>query len=225
LIKHNPLAHLACWPTGPTGLLAQQNRRPTQPTWLGLTSRLGSGSTDPARPLSLVYSPLTPELAGDPDRPRRRPAVPADPGNLCRRRLDRMLASTSSTDTSSWNPRVLPLRGDLDGFPLGIRRHQSPPVRNCSQPPLLCLLRIPWCWRCAVHAGGRLPWIASSRPRGHCSAMPSGQASGRRVSSFFSFYLTLYFSPWPWSLTIWSRPMSQAHRAGSVILLMTLVIL
>jgi hypothetical protein len=78
---------------------------------------------------------------------------------------------------------------------------------------------------CVCTPVGRLPWIASSRPRGHCSAMPSGQASGRRVSPFFPFYLTLYSSPWPWSLTIWSRPMSQAHRACSVMLLMTLVIL
>jgi hypothetical protein len=36
-------------------MLAQQNRWPTQPTWLGLTSRLGSGSTDPARPLSRLF--------------------------------------------------------------------------------------------------------------------------------------------------------------------------
>jgi hypothetical protein len=75
-----------------------------------------------------------------------------------------------------------------------------------------------------VYAGGRLPWFASCRPRGHCSAMPSGYATGRRVSSIFSFYLTLYSTLWPRYLTIWSRPMSQAHWAGSVMLLMTLVI-
>jgi hypothetical protein len=120
---------LAYWPNWPVG--------PTEPTahpahLAGLNQLARVWSTDPARAPPLVYSPLTPELAGDPDRPRRRPANPADSGNLCRRRLYRMLASTSSTDTSSWNSRVLPPSRRSGWF-----SSRDPPPPIASGPVLL----------------------------------------------------------------------------------------
>jgi hypothetical protein len=121
------LAHLACWPTGPTGLLAQQNHRPTQPTWLGLTSRLGSGSTDPARPLSLVYSPLTPELTGDPDRPCRRPAIPAASGDHHRRHLGRNMRPRVLYHSAEWIRQTPPPRGDRGG---ATPRDPPPPLAS-----------------------------------------------------------------------------------------------
>jgi hypothetical protein len=117
------LAHLACWPNRPAG-------PPSPPGW---AKPAGSGLGQPTQPDPSLASPsLTLELAGDLDRLRRRPAIPADPGDLHRRRLDRMIVSTSSSNTSSWISRILPLRGDLDGV-----SSLDPPPPIASGPVLL----------------------------------------------------------------------------------------
>jgi hypothetical protein len=106
LIGKTNLAHLAIWhiwPAGPTGLLAQ----PAHLVRLNQPARVWVGQTDPAQPS--LASPLPLELAGDLDRRRRHLATPAISGDPRRRYLDRMVASTSSTNSSSWNPRKLPL--------------------------------------------------------------------------------------------------------------------
>jgi hypothetical protein len=105
-------------------------------------------------------------------------------------------------------------------FPLGIHHHQSPPIWCYAKSPLLCLLCNLWCLSCTrtrrwkrrgvvlpVSARWSQPRVASSWPRGHCPAMPSGQAPGRTVSAFFISSTPLFSGHglWPPGHDQWAK--------------------
>jgi hypothetical protein len=141
------------WPTGPTGLLAHpaHSARLSQPAWVWVGQ--------PTQPSPHSFSSLPLDPAGDLDHRHRRLATPANSGDLRHRCFDRMVASTSSTNSSSWDLWKLPLRGDLDGVPswnppppiassLVLRQASSPML--AVQPLVLELHEIspveaPWC--------------------------------------------------------------------------------
>jgi hypothetical protein len=134
-------------PIGPIG--------PTGPPALLTRTSSGLGRlTDPTQP---PHSPLSPlELSGD-----NWIAATADwslrptPVIFVVAAWGKMIASTSSTNSSSWNLRGLPLRGDLGGFP-----PRDPPSPNA---PDAVPRRAGACWACWATSGAWAARVPASR--------------------------------------------------------------
>jgi hypothetical protein len=201
---------------------------PTGPPGSVKPNRLGSGSVNRPSPAPSLSSLSPRALWWYLDRRRRRPVTPANSGGSRRRCLDRMVASTSSTNSSSWKLQKLPLWGDLGGFPLEICRHRTPLIRclaklELADPPPVLVLRecspveVPRCGApgaCLVKSSPGSLWLAAQALP--CHAIQT--STWATVSVVPPLNLLLLFL-WPWFLTSWSRSVSQAHRPCSVMLL------
>jgi hypothetical protein len=171
-------------------------------------NRLGSGSVSRPSPAPSLSS-LSPRALWRYLESRRHCSVtPANSNGPRRRCMDRMVASTSSTKSSSWKLRKLPLRGDLGGFPLGICRHRTPPIwclaeLELAEPPLVLVLsecspvEAPRCGApgaCLVKSSPGSLWLAvQALP---CHAIET--STWAMVSVIPPLNLsTFYFSLWP----------------------------
>jgi hypothetical protein len=167
-------------------------QRPSQPTWPTGPLGLGSGSVKPTQstrlaltlPLSRSRASLWRTLVASPP--------PGDSGRLRRVLPPRPWASCSpsrplSTPPSGFAGRLLSEEIGLDpAREIALWRHWTRHLAGCFLvPTVLHRGNHGVC----VHAGGvvlsvvpwwSLPLVASDRLRGHCPAMPSRQAPGRR---------------------------------------------
>jgi hypothetical protein len=131
--------------SGPTGLLAQ----PAHLAWLNWPGSGLGQSNRPIPALTRLSLSLSSSLA---IRVAAAATWPLRPSPVT-------LAADAWTEWSPPLPLPTPpvgIRGNLPSeeigmvLPLGIHRHQSPPVRCFSQPLLLGLLCTLWCWSCDV---------------------------------------------------------------------------
>jgi hypothetical protein len=220
------------WPAGPTGLLAQPAHlaRLNQLAWVWV------GQTDPAQPQSpLSLTPVIPLaiwFAAAVARPFR-----PTPVTFVADAWTEWLPPPPLPMPPVGNRGIFPSEEIWMMFPFGIRRHHSPPIWCFAELPPLCLLCNLWCLSCTrtrrwrrrgvvlpVSARWSQPRVVSSRPRGHYPAMPSGQAPGCMVSAF-SISSTFLFSALAMVSGHWSKPVSPAHRACSVMLLLNVFLL
>jgi hypothetical protein len=134
---------------GPSGLLAQQACWPSQPTWLGYTIWLGSGSNHRPSPAPYSHTSSSPRFLWRLDRRRRRLASPASSGELCRCHLGRNMRpcvlyplhrvespSASSTRRSGW------FYSSGSTASNRLRFDASPTYPSCASCAIL------WCLRC-----------------------------------------------------------------------------
>jgi hypothetical protein len=144
-----------------------------------------------------------------------------------------MVTSTSSSNASGWKPQNLPLRGDLDEVPL---QDPSPPftsdlvLRRASSPVLAVQLRGDPCvcarrWKrhlwCSRRCCGEVN--LGSHPAGRAGTAPPCRLDKRLGAWWVSSSSSSSPStplPGHGLQPCWSRPVSQARRACSVMLLL-----
>jgi hypothetical protein len=197
---------------------------PNQPTWLGWTkpARVWVGQTDPAQPplspplfLAMLWRTLIATTIAQPFRP----APVASAVNA----WGETVTSTPSTPSSSWIPQSLPLRGDLWLVsPLGsaifgrlwLDTSPSPLLVLAVRPLVLvmCVCTPVEALRCGAPGVLGEDYLGQPLAGRVGTALPCRPDEHLGDGECLFLLSTLLLLLWPWSLAIWPRPVSQAHR-------------